>query len=493
MYKSKLLLAIGICVAVQTSAQDMTNALRYSYLSPMGTARSIGFGNALGSIGGDFTSLSVNPAGIGIYRTSEIMFTPSLKINSVDGTYQGTTTGSNNTRFNFNNAGIVFSNGMSGKRYERSKWKAVSFGIGMNRLADFNRDYVYNGVNKGTASSSYSELFSIDANTPGTDINNPATLGGLAYQSSLIVFDAAQNQYKTIVPWKEGINQQRLVSERGGINEVVFSLGGNYMEQLMLGATIGVPIVNYTRNSSVTESAITPTTAFSSYTYSENLTTRGAGINLKLGAIYKPSDNFRLGFAIHTPTYYSLHDDYSSAIDNVGYNGPVSVAGSYDYAMVTPWRGIVSASGFAGKFGFITADYEVVDYSSAKILFNANAKDNLLQQAVNGNIKSNYTFGSIVRVGAEGRVTKNFMLRAGFGYYGSPYKNDNSANRIDISGGLGFRFDHWYIDMALLHTQYNNSEEFYSLNYTNPIVNIVQNATLKNSLNSAVMTLGFKF
>src|SRR6185503_7314703 len=100
-----LLLAAGVSSSIY--AQDVTDALRYSYLSPMGTARSAGFGNALGSIGGDFTSLSVNPAGIGVYRKSEFTFTPSFKINSTQSTYMGTTLSDNNVRFNVNNVGVV--------------------------------------------------------------------------------------------------------------------------------------------------------------------------------------------------------------------------------------------------------------------------------------------------------------------------------------------------------------------------------------------------
>ena len=76
------------------SAQDVSDAMRYSYLTPQGTARSIGIGGAEGSVGGDMSSLDVNPAGIGIYRSSEITFTPSIKINGTTGQYlnNGTTT-----------------------------------------------------------------------------------------------------------------------------------------------------------------------------------------------------------------------------------------------------------------------------------------------------------------------------------------------------------------------------------------------------------------
>lgn len=480
-----LLLAAGFSSSIY--AQDVTDALRYSYLSPMGTARSVGFGNALGSVGGDFSSLSVNPAGIGIYRTSEIMLTPALRMNSVDATYQGNGTSDNNTRFNFNNIGIVISNGLKGRRYERSKWKAVSFAIGFNRLADFNRDYNYNGNNSGANSSSYSELFAMDADNGGALGQAGSTAGVIAQDTN--------NLYKTLVPWQAGINQGRIVSERGGLNEVVISFGGNYMEHLMLGATVGIPVINYSRDAQVTETALTTTPGFNSYTFNESLTTHGNGINLKLGAIYKFNDYFRIGAAVHTPTYYSMHDEYSYTIDNLGV-GSASFSGTYDYNMTTPWRGVLSATGLIGKYGFISADYEYVDYSSTRFTFDAASKD--FQRSLNDEIKATYKPASIFRLGAEGRVTKNFMLRAGVGYYGSPAKNSSiSDNRIDVSGGVGFRFNHFYIDLAYVHTQLNGQEQFYQLNYidgsTGNPYSITQNASLQNSLNTAVMTVGFKF
>jgi len=483
-----LLLATGFSSSIY--AQDVTDALRYSYLSPMGTARSVGFGNALGSVGGDFSSLSVNPAGIGIYRTSEIMLTPALRMNSVDATYQGNGTSDNNTRFNFNNVGVVFSNGLKGRRYERSKWKSVSFAIGFNRLADFNRDYNYNGNNSGSNSSSYSELFAGDENS-----GNQNGLGDAANSVGLIAYDSSQGLYRTLVPWQAGIRQNHIVSERGGISEAVISFGGNYMEHLMLGATIGIPVINYQRDAQVTETALNPTSTFSSYNYSESLITSGAGINLKIGAIYKFNDYFRVGAAVHTPTYYSLHNDDQYNLSNTGYGQAYPVYLKYDYSVVTPWRAVLSATGFLGKYGFISADYEYVDYSATKFTLDAN--DKLLEGQVNSDIKSTYKPASIFRLGAEGRVTKNFMLRAGIGYYGSPAQNASfNDNRIDISGGAGFRFDNFYIDLAYIHTQYNGQDLFYQLTYLDNNMNpytITQLANMQNSLNTAVMTVGFKF
>jgi hypothetical protein len=476
-------------IALQSSAQDFTDVLRYSNLSPTGTARSMGFGNALGSIGGDFTSLSVNPAGIGIYRSSELVFTPSLKVNSTSGQYLNNTTNDNNTRFNFNSAGLVVTAAAKGKRYERAKWKSVSFAFGVNRLADYNRDYTYGGKNTTTSAT---QAYASDATINGTS-NTPGSLGYLGYQSYLTNYDSINNKFTSIIDPTKGINQLRRVEERGGLNEIVLTLGGNYMEKLMLGATLGIPIINYNRTATYSESTADASTDFQGYTASDNLTTNGAGVNLKLGAIYKISQTFRIGAAVHTPTYYSMHDQYttyiSSDITSVGHTYVPANTSVFDYSMTTPWRGVLSASAIIGKIGFITADYEYVNYPSASFRFGADYAD--AENTANQGIKDELQAASNVRVGLEARVTNFFSLRAGFGYNGNPYK-DNSVDgsSMSFSGGFGFRFDHWFLDAAFMHTQFKNADQPYPS--FDPTIG-VPIATLQTDVNNAALTVGFKF
>lgn len=475
-------------------AQDETDALRYSFTIPTGTARSMGFGNALGSIGGDFTSLSVNPAGIGIYRKSEIMITPSIKSGQVDGVYLNETNNDSRTRFNLNNIGIVFTRAERGRRYEKSNWKAISFGIGVNRLADFSRNYTYGGLMKGTGNnySSFSEIFVNDANTGGSPVNE-GSLAYLGYQSYLINQDSASGNYYTLANWETGLNQLRHVQEKGGINELVFSLGGNYQEKFMIGATIGLPIVRYERDAyfQETDASGDLNNDFGSFRYADKLQTTGMGFNLKLGMIFKPSDYFRLGVAVHTPTWYSFSDVYNESLvaNTEGYAGTVGIQNPenrFDYSMTAPWKGIISASVLAGQYGFITADYEYVDYASIRYNFSSDYSD--AESARNDVIKHTYKGASNFRIGIEGHVN-SFFIRGGFGYYGSPYKSSaDNTNRLDFSGGVGFRSEHFFADVAFVHSVYDQYITPYSL--PDPV--ITPTAKLANKLNNIAFTIGFK-
>lgn len=483
-------------------AQDETDALRYSQLSPQGTARSIGFGGALGAIGGDFSALSVNPAGIGVYRNSELTFTPSLKLNSSNSTYTGAASDDNITRFNINNFAVVFTSAATGQRYKRSKWKAASFGIGVNRVADFSSNHTYSGFNN---TSSASEVFLTDALQYPDDINNTSTLAGLGYQSYLLDQDSI-GLYQ-IPDFKAGLNQTRTVSQRGGITDVNISFGGNYEEKLMLGATLGIPSLRYVRDITMREEDATNNNDndFNYFEYKESLTTKGTGVNLKIGFIYNITPVFKAGLALHTPTFFTMTDEQSRTVisntENLKYylggtdtnpttrvDAPVN---NYNYSLVTPWKAVLSTAGIIGKRGFISLDYEYVDYGSARFSFDA--IDSYYENEVNSGIKSMYKGASNLRLGGELRLDL-VMIRLGFGYYGNPYSNSAMGSEsISGSAGIGFRFDNIFLDLGYSHTNSSFQEQPYTVIYPVEGEIPVPNATIKRNQNNVAVTVGVKF
>ncbi len=513
--------------SLAASAQDSREAYNFSNTTVQGTARSMGFGNALGSVGGDFSSLSVNPAGLGIYRSSEMEITPSLRMNTASSSYSSTTTTDNNTHFNFNNFGFVFTNAPKGKRYDHRNWKAVSFAFGMNRLADFNQNYTYQGYNN---SSSAALAFESDANHfPGNpnSVNPNNSLGYLGYNSYLLNQNAA-GQYYSIVPFG-GVNQLKSMQTNGGINEYTISLGGNYKEKLMLGATLGIPTINYQSSAYYQETIADGNSSsnpygFNSFNYNQDLRITGTGINAKIGAIYKISNIFRIGAAFHSPTWYSIHDVSNLGITTT-HNDTVATLtvdnGSlpqnrFDYNLSTPWKGVLSATVMLNNFGFITADYEFVDYSSMRYQFPTGvdyANGTTFQQeadAINQTIKKTYQAASNFRLGGEARIGKDFMARLGFGYYGNAFtsygestaNNPYTTQRIDVSAGVGFHFHHFYTDLGYVHSMYTGYEQPYNIAYNDGngkdyVIDAkpatIPTAKINYALNNLALTLGIKF
>ncbi|MEY4281511.1 MAG: hypothetical protein RLZ39_923, partial [Bacteroidota bacterium] len=227
-------------------AQNELDALRYSQTQLYGNARSAGYGNANGAIGADFGGLSANPAGIGLYRKSEFIFSPNLKINGTKATYQNNSSGTTTTKFNVNTLGLVFIS-KADENYHQSPWVSTGFAIGYNRVNDFNVNYTYSGSNNSNSGSSY---FSNGANNTNTiDGYSPQYLG---YQTYLINKNSA-GQFQSVVTPGMPLTQTKTYTQSGNMNEIVLSFGGNYNNVLMLGATIGIPSIHYNTTKIFTE------------------------------------------------------------------------------------------------------------------------------------------------------------------------------------------------------------------------------------------------
>lgn len=470
-------------------SQNEVDALRYSQTNFLGTARSSAMAGAFGALGGDFSTLSTNPAGIGIYRRSELSFTPSFFTQSTNAEMHGASLYDSKSNFNFGNAGLVLS---YSEENSHSKWKGVMIGFGYNRISNFNNRISMSGVNKN---GSLLDVYVADANATG-DKNNLDQFGtNLAYQTYLINFDSTSNSFWHVIP-NHGETQTKYVETSGAMGETVFTVGGNYDDKLFLGGTIGIPHIRYTETSTYTESLAKDTIyGFKEFKLNQNLNTTGAGVNFKFGMIYKPTDWMRIGGAFHSPSYFNMHDDWSSDMSSTftGNNAQYSSSyqspqGTFDYSLTTPARAIGSIGFIIKKIGVIAADYEYVDYSSARL---HSATYSFINE--NKNISQKYTAAGNVRLGAEVRL-QPMTIRGGFAYYGSPYKQGvgNDGSRMSYTAGIGFREQSFFIDFAFVLTVMKENYYFY-----NPDVNsggaYVDPSINTSKASSVMMTVGFKF
>jgi len=460
--------------------QYVDQALMFSQQNYGSTARSKAMGNAIGAVGGDFSSLSINPAGIGIYLRSEV--TGTLNIvgrNSTESTYRGQTTDDLSNNFSFRNFGYVSATPVQSGG---SGLVSFNFGIGFNKLNNFNQSITF-----GKAGSPYSRTDAFALNSNGTnstnllDENYPYDNRAIPWETKLAwenyLIDVSNpdangmgDQYQSILLQDELVDQNMTISREGYLNEYVASFGANFNHQLYLGATIGMQDLYYNESKTYSEDG-----EFGYFDYSNSDRTRGFGYNLKLGVIYRPVPELRLGAAIHTPTFFQMKNDYSglmsSNLQNVSTdaNGPHSAEtplSSYEYNMETPMRAIGSFAYQFGKKGMISFDYEYVDYSNMKL---RNGDDGYNFSTENTNIKTIYQTVSNLRFGGEFKPVDAVSLRAGYELFGNPYKTtidgysqpnkDFSYNTInagigyrinnvsfDISYSLGTRTDYNYID-----------------------------------------------
>ncbi|MEY2829889.1 MAG: hypothetical protein RIQ33_1747 [Bacteroidota bacterium] len=503
MKKNIFLLAIvcfyGITKAV---AQDESDVLRYSQIQGGGTARSISLANSTSSLGGDFSNASNNPAGLALYKSSEFTFSPAIDFGTTKSNYLGVDNTDRLTRFGLTNLGIVLKNNYSIKGKEVTKgWTGVAFAFGVNKLASFTNATTYTGFNKfSSIGDKYAADLSAKGVGPSAAMSADPWGSGLAYNSYLIDANSVIDSTHYVASNAGGhVNQTMNKIAKGAINEMAISFAGDYEHKLMVGGTLGIPFINYSQEINYTESDDSlyhPN--FKNFNSTSSITASATGINLKLGATYLVNDAIRLGMALHTPTYYSFKDVGTIAMTTEREDSIVrgshseSTTNTIQYSITTPWRAIGSAAFLFKKFGFITVEYEFVDYSSASIRFDSkNSSDIIAASNMNRNINKGYATASNLKIGAEIKLDI-FAIRAGYANYGTPLKSsivkDYNLSKQVLSFGFGVREKDYFFDMGIQKSMNKNIDIPYLQN------NATSYAATLNSHNTLVVaTVGFKF
>jgi len=446
---------------------------------------------AFDAVGGDFSVLATNPAGIGLYRSTEVTFTPSLWINDAKSVYNNNISTDNNANVSIGNIGIIFAI----KPHDKSNSGGLqnfNLGIGFNHQNNFSSHVFMGGTNNSSSlmTSFVKELNNYPGGITTGMINDSYPFDiGPAYMANLIVYDSASGKYWCDAP-NGGVFQTESISTSGSINEFDLSLGGNFNDKLYFGATFGIPTINYTERDHYTEtrSDTAKVHNFRNLVYDQYLNTTGVGINLKVGLIYRPVHWLRIGATVHTPTYYgnmkdSWHSSFSSAFDSSQWNQErvYSPDGYYEYSLSTPFRAIGGLAFTIGEYGLISGEYEYVNYGTASFHENGQA-----DTAVNKQIKNSFISPVNVRIGTEWRIQK-FRIRGGFGYYGSPYKSGiNTGEMMVISGGVGYRAQHYFVDLAYSWRQSKEDYYFYDATLVNPSHNTLTS-------NNISLTFGLRF
>jgi hypothetical protein len=486
----KKLFLMGVAIFLATCplhAQTAEDALRYSRIDFNGTARFTGLSGAFGALGADFSTAATNPAGIGLYRGSELTFTIAPHIGYSSATYNGSTATDSRGNFGLGNFGMVFSmNTENNPKY--GSIKNFNFGFGFNRQNDFNNRVFIHGSNmKNSLMQSYTNILNNGYTPPDmVGYNYPFDIG-LAYNANLVFYDSATARYYCDAEFG-GVMQDKEITTSGSITELDFSFAANLGDKLYLGLTVGIPTLNYYEYSHYKEYRIKDTVPnFRSLDYFYDLHTRGTGVNAKFGAIYKPVKWVRIGAAVHTPTWYpSMSDSWSSSMqssfDSTYWNNIVySPLGYYDYKLTTPFRAMGSLAFIIGSNGVVSADYEYVNYSQAR--FNSSGDS---YTDVNNQISSSYKSYGNFRFGTEWCIS-DFRLRGGMAYFSNPYvKGSNNMERIQFSAGAGYRQRSFFVDLTYVYSKMNQSYYLYDPSMVNP----AEISTYSHSFNT---TIGFRF
>lgn len=476
-------------------AQNITDVVRWSNIEYVGTARTLGAGSSFGAMGGDFSVININPAGIADYRISEFVLTPSLRNSTSRSWFTGDVLEVSNSKSNklgLDNIGFVIASNPG------TKLTSSNFAIGYSRIADLNRSAFISGKIPGSITTYFADQAQ---NLTVDELDD--FIAYPAYNVGAILKDENNNTYYTdFTDPKQMVSRTQDIYQRGGIDELAIGWAGEIDHKLNLGLSMNLPFARFEELKTYNEvdSENDEVEYFDRLSFTERLNTSGIGFNFKAGFVYKINQVIRIGGSFHSPTWYSLNDDYSNTIEYVftdargsfvnKYNTP---DGTFGYNITTPWRAIGSLGTilrFGEIKGFLNGDIEYVDYTNASYkgkVYNGNAAELAHEREVNRDILDKLGTAVNVRLGGE-FAYNNLRLRVGYGIERTPYIADDFYNN-KVSFGLGFRDDNFFIDLGVRISQFSEGYNPYIVRDAslNPLANIDTNKTRAN------FTIGFKF
>ena len=463
----KTLTVLSISVAYFVNAQDVSTikntAEVYSGSGLMGSSKYNAMAGSMGALGGDFSVLNSNPAGIGVSIASEFSGTLAIRSNDNSTNYNGQ---SLNYKVNDTDLGNV--GGIAVFPVETSSpWKFVN--VAVNFSNESIENYVETAGNSGL-------VYDI---TDGT--------GALIDQLSFA--GHAYNRY-------------------GRVSKMSVGVGANYNNNVYVGA--GLNFHNAALDQYDTAAFVDNSGSLDVYNkqytpFSES----SDGFSASVGVIGKINPQFRVGAAIETPTWWNISRIYSE------YENPTDASYGEDRKLSSPLKATFSAAYVPNKNFAINVDYTLgLTKPSYKVYGGAETE-------LNNFFDNSYSNLSEVKVGAEYRYNA-FRVRGGYGFASSPFDSvnlqtiattgsvgSNSYNdlmvgtRNLIGAGIGYDFKSFYIDAAYQNvtstysnpfiqgSAANNTGYFSNSYIVNSDASIV--SEVENKRHNFFITLGWKF
>ena len=512
-----------------------------------GTARYVGMGGAMEALGADISTISTNPAGIGLFRKSNVSLSFGL-VSQADAT---SVLNGNKTNASFDQIGFVYSTRTNKTSYLNLAFnfhKSRNFNMILSAAAPLqNASLNKLTYNKGNNELVYPQQAGVDLyvrDEQGKVIgyNHQPDFKQYPYVTCNQLDDMLANGYNyTIDGFWAYDDAQRYQFDRahkGYIGEYDFNISGNINNRVYLGLTVGIHDVHYKHNSEYTDFMHTAAmTRDYSLTVADSREITGTGFDIKAGIIVRPVEEspFRIGLSVASPTFYELRtSNYTYIVDSDGnmmssnnitdgHNGRTN----YKFKLYTPWKFGFSLGHTIGTQVALGASYEYADYGSMdtrtitgeyydywRDSYSTESKsDKVMNEHTERWLKGVHT----LKLGAEYKPVKDVALRIGYNYVSPMYQKDGYkdgsldsygtyvASATDFTNwedthrftlGAGYTYEKFNISLAY---QYSTTKgKFYPFmsytdNYVSDCNNWVDGVSVKNNRHQLLLTLGYTF
>jgi hypothetical protein len=527
MKKKLLLLVVGLSFSMVHS-QDINDAMRYAQNELNGTARFTAMSGAFGALGGDLSSMNVNPAGSAVFVNNQFAFTVGNYNTKNNSDYFGTNTSASDNSFDINQAGGVF---VFKSGNPNSDWKKFSLGVNYTNINNYDNElfsggtsptqsvanYFLSYANKGNNGApvplefvtrqdgeSISELYNyLGSNLPSNQYPNlsgyDAQQAMLAYYGQGYIIDAEDldnpnSKYVSKVRPGGNYYQESSTYSSGYNGKLNFNTALQYKDKIYFGVNLNSHFTNSVQSTNFYESNDNQLDAnyeVKSLNFTNELNTYGAGFSFQLGTIVKVTNTIRLGVAYQSPTWYNLQDELSQKVSSISSNSVGVLAPDVanpnvinvypSYNLQTPGNITASIAYVFEKTGLLSLDYKYKDYSCTQY----GPESDLYFRGVNKGMNSALGSSNEIRVGAEYKIDK-LSLRGGYRFEESPYNNSSTIGDLNsFSGGLGYNFGYIKLDFAYVYAHNTSQQQFFSQGFT-------ESAHIDTYKNNVSMTLLFE-
>ncbi|SHG88662.1 OmpP1/FadL family transporter [Flagellimonas flava] len=490
---------IMILSCTYATSQNINDVVRYSTENTLGTARFQAMGGAFGALGGDFSSLNVNPAGSAVFNHSQFTISGSNYNRDNEVLFGNSVRNSNLNSVELNQVGGVFVFESSD-----SPWKKIALAFNYDMVQNFDNEFVAVGNTTQGIDNYFLNFAQGQALGPlrvqdgefiedayldiGSSLGFGAQQAFLGFQAGIIepdVDDDANTAYFSNAAYSS-VNQEYLQRTTGYNSKFTLNFAGQYQENLYLGASLNFHNILYDRLTLLDESGYDTDSPVQFTTFDNLLRTEGYGFSFSVGGIAKLNENIRVGGSYQSPTWYELTDDISQrinsslAVSDINFIDFGIINFFEEYRIKTPSKLTGSVAVVFGKDGLLSFDYGYQDMSQAEL--RPTSDPNFSEE--NDVIANTLGVVNSYRVGGEYRIDQ-VSLRAGYRFEQSPYENGNTIGDLTAySGGIGYNFGGSRLDLGVSRTDQDVSEALFDagLNSTAMINRINTNVTLGYTL-----------
>lgn len=522
--KRNILMAALLAATAIAQAQDTYLNDRLTATDDVnGSARYVGMGGAMGALGADMSVISSNPAGIGLFRKSDISLTFGAVIPQKTNGWSSDNDRSNFeklARASFDQIGFVWA-----MKMDDSNLKYLNIGFNYQKKANYNMGFYADNLSLGGLSQ-MDQLAELATEGYDTDYN----LTGMAVDNGYLSKDDKGyfNPYR-------GEQSYYTRHQRGSAKSYDFNISFNVNDRFYTGFTFGLDKIDYLSWSSYSELSQDANGTLGDYTLYNDRDIDGTGINAKLGMIARPvEDNpFRIGLVLETPTWYRMKQStLYDLTDDVQHQRTATLESYIQYTVRTPWRGRLSLGSTVDKFLAWGVEYEYANMAKTSMgypsydndgyhNFFANTKDHAMNQHTKAVMRGQHT----LRAGIEAKPIDELALRVGYNFVSNRYKENPSLDQMNLDSramnyytstdymtlgpanivtfGIGYKYKHFYADLAYKYRMQNG--KFYAFDSAfdspgsqfatdNPTLTgkTIQPTSLELNRHQLMLTLGFK-